>query len=136
MNDSTNSDPLIFHRHQQHSINLLSAASPPRRNIDLACLIVSPSDRRSSESTKSIFCTAVLLGRDLVATLRIGFLDAADFFFDILEARFIRSPRRTGHAVHASWILDLWRMVIQQQRALKSLSVIRPQYVTAGSTFI
>ena len=96
MNGSTNSDPLAFHRHQQHSIYFLSAVSAPRRKMDFACLVVSPSDRNSSASTKSVPRAAIMRGCDLGATLRIGFLDAADFFFDILEARFIQSPRPHG----------------------------------------
>ena len=79
-------------------INFLSAVSPPRRKIDAACFVVSPSDRRSSASTKSIRRKAISLRLDLAPALRIGFL-AADFAFGRLERCFIQSSRVPQHLI-------------------------------------
>src|SRR3977135_4411092 len=47
---STNSAPLAFHKHQQHSMNFLSAKSPPAARSGLTSFIDSPRDRLSSAS--------------------------------------------------------------------------------------
>ena len=51
INGSTNSIPLAFHKHQQHSINCFSARSPPAAKIGSISFLVSPSDRLSSAYT-------------------------------------------------------------------------------------
>src|SRR6266508_4167896 len=54
INGSTNSAPLAFHKHRQHSINFISAASPPALKNGSTSFIDSPKPRLSSSSTAFI----------------------------------------------------------------------------------